>query len=68
MGAIPMAHKSAESKRWEAESDARTLADAEKIRTNRPRAKRAVSAAKRLAVDAQKSARATAKGAGRKRR
>jgi len=63
-----MPRKSAESKRWEAESDARTLADAEKIRLNRPRAKRAVSAAKRLAVDAPKSAKATVRGAGRKRK
>ena len=63
-----MAKKSADEKRWAAESDARTLADAEKIRINRPRAKRAVVAAKRLATDAQKSAKATVRGAGRKRR
>jgi hypothetical protein len=63
-----MPKKSAEEKKWAAESDARTLADAEEIRRSRPRAKRAVTAAKRLAVDAQKSAKATARGAGRKRR
>ncbi len=63
-----MPGKSAESKKFEAESDARTLASAEEIRRDRPRAKRAVSAARRVAVDAQKSAKATAKGAGRKKR
>ncbi len=44
-------------KQWQAEGDARTLADAEEIKADKPRAVRAVKAAKKQAVDAAKSLR-----------
>lgn len=42
-------------KSWEAESDARTLAQAEEIRNDKSRASRAINAAKKLANEAQKN-------------
>ena len=44
---------SAQDKKWQAEQDARTLADAEEILKNRSRRSAAATAAKKLAVDAQ---------------
>lgn len=44
-------------RKWQAESDARTLAEAEEIKTDKPRAVRAVKAAKKQAADAAKSLR-----------
>lgn len=46
-----------DEKKWEAESDARTLATAEEIKADKPRAVRAVKAAKKQAADAAKSLR-----------
>lgn len=60
--------ESAESRKWQAESDARTLASAAEIAKDRARAKRAVTAAKKMATDAQKTAKTVTKQAGVKRR
>lgn len=56
----------AEQKRWEAESDARTLAEAEVIKQAPGRVRAASTAAKRMADDNQKQADALTKIAGRK--
>lgn len=56
-----------QDKEWQAESDARTLADAAEITGNKSRTRRAVAAAKKLAKDAQKTAKAVTKQA-RKRK
>ena len=45
-----------EERRFQAESDARTLSNANEIRTDKPRMNRAVSAADRLAKQAEKEA------------
>lgn len=45
-----------QEKAWQAESDARTLADAEEIKSDKKRLNAAVSKAKKLAVDATKEA------------
>lgn len=53
--------------KYQAESDARTLAEAQAIQEDKTRASRAVKAAKTLAQQAQKNLARTVKGAGRKR-
>jgi len=52
---------SAEEKKWQAESDARTLAEAEVIGSDKGRLSEAVKAAARLAADAMKRAEAMKK-------
>lgn len=47
---------SAQEKKWQAESDARTLAEYQKIMEDSKRAKAAMSKAKELAADYEKSA------------
>ena len=49
---------SAQDKKWEAESDARTLAEAKVIAADKARLKAAAVAAKRMADDKMKEARA----------
>jgi len=51
-----MAVVSRDSKRWQAEDDARTLANAQEILQSAKRKSAAVRAAKKLAQDAQKQA------------
>ena len=65
-------HKSSGSapmmdQKYEAESDARTLAEAQAIREDKPRATRAVKAAKNIANEAQKNLGRTTKAVGRKK-
>lgn len=57
----------AQDKSWQAESDARTLAEAAEITENKARTRRAVAAAKKLAKDAQKTAKKVSKQAGKKK-
>ena len=52
--------------KWEAESDARTLADAATISADKPRVRRAATAAKRLASEQQAQATAMTNVAKRK--
>ena len=54
-----------DEKRWRAESDARTLADAEAIRNDPVRVGSAMEAAKRMAAERAKEASAMMKVAGR---
>lgn len=52
-----MAHRmSKEDKEWQAEMDARTLANADAIQSDDKRSKEAAKAAKRLAADEKKAA------------
>ena len=53
-------------RKWQAESDARTLADAQAIWENKGRAGRAISAAKRLALEAQENLSRAAKAVTRR--
>ena len=46
----------AQNRKWQQESDAHTLAEAEKIKSDKNRLGGAKKAAQRMAVDAQKSA------------
>ena len=62
-----MPELTAQDKNWQAESDARTLAEAAEITKNKSRTRRAVAAAKKLAKDAQNTAKAVTKQA-RKRK
>ncbi len=57
---------SADEKRWRAESDARTLAEAERIKNDRPRLDSAQAAAKRMAEEEAEAAKAMRKVAGSK--
>lgn len=57
-----------EDKKWQAEQDAHTLANAAEISKDKARAKRAVAAAKKLAVDAQKTAKTVSRQAGIKKK
>jgi len=59
---------STEEKRWQAEHDARILADAEEIASNKARTRRALMAAKKMAAQAKKTAQAAAKTAAARRR
>ncbi len=60
---------SADERKWQAENDARVLADAAEISQNKSRARRAIAAAKKMARDAQKTAKIVSKQAGvRKKR
>lgn len=56
-----------QDRKWQAESDARILADAAQISKDKARANRAVRAAKQMASDAQKTAKTVAKQAKRKK-
>lgn len=58
---------SADEKRWRAESDARTLAEAERIKNDQPRLTEAQAAANRMADEEAEQARAMRKVAGRKK-
>lgn len=51
----------AQDKKWQAESDARALAEAQEITANRQRAKAAVQAAERLEREAKKTVAAARK-------
>ena len=51
---------------WQAESDARTLAEAERIKSDKKRSGSASKAATRMAVEAQKEATSMKKIAGKK--
>ena len=55
-------------KQWQAENDARTLADAAEISKNKARAKRAVTAANKMARDAQKTAKTVSRQSGVRRK
>jgi hypothetical protein len=57
---------SADEKRWQAESDARTMAEYEQIMSDASRRRAAVSAAKGMATDLNKRASAMTKVAGTK--
>jgi hypothetical protein len=57
-----------QEKQWQAESDARILADAAKIRADKARANRAVKAARQMATDAAKTAKTVSKQAGVRRK
>lgn len=63
--AIPM---SVQDKKWRAESDARTLAEAEAIRTDRARMRAAATEAKRVANAKMAEAKAMKKIGGRARK
>ncbi len=49
---------SAQDKKWQAESDAHTLAEAETIKADKPRTNRAKTAARKMATEQQKRANA----------
>lgn len=53
---LKAASMSSEEKRWEAESDARTLARAEEIKADSKRVQKASQAAKKMALEASKEA------------
>lgn len=57
---------SAEEKRWQAESDARTLANYQEIMNDRSRRSAAIAQAKKEAVDLRKRANVMAKAGGGK--
>jgi hypothetical protein len=56
MAEIAKIKMSKEEERWKAESDARTLSDADVIRNDPERLKKAIEAAKRLFVEKRKEA------------
>lgn len=58
----------AEDRKWRAESDARTLADAQRIKEDLPRLESAQEAAKRMADEEAEKAKAMRKIAGKKGR
>ena len=60
-----MAGKSAQEKRWEAESDAHHLSEAKQIAKDPARTRAAKTAAKRLAAETQKNATSMKAVAGR---
>ncbi len=62
MNEIPL---SANEKRWQAESDAHTLAEAERIKEDKSRLDAAAEAAKRMAEEETERAKAMRKVAGR---
>ena len=51
---------------WQAEQDARTLADAQEIKSDSKRATRALKAAKKIVTDAEKTLKANMTIAGKK--
>jgi len=57
---------SAESRRWQAESDARTLIDAETINLDAGRKRRALTEAKKIAAQKKKEMKAAEKVANKK--
>ena len=63
-----MASLTKQERQWQAESDARTLADAAQIKADKARAKRAVKAAEKLAQDAKKTVKVVIKQSGVKRK
>jgi len=64
--ASPMAEKQKSEEDWKAESDARTLVDAEAIKVDEPRMKKAQAAAKKMLDEEQARAEAMKKIAGAK--
>ena len=59
-----MANSIKSDQQWQAEDDARTLANAAEISDDKKRAKRAVKAAEKMAKDAKKTAKTVTKQAG----